>query len=115
VLAAAVLIGPKLLKATDPGCSDFKGTALTSYNQLINDLNKQAPSVTLNSDIQAAVSKLTTAAGDAKNAGARSALNSLIANLGTVRTDVGKGSVPPSVEQSLNGAASAADSACGTL
>jgi hypothetical protein len=113
---AVVLVGPKLVKAHDPGCSYWHGPAVTSYNQLITDLNKpKATEATLDNDLQAAVGQLTTAAGKAKNAGARSALNALIANLGTVRTDVGKGTVPPATENSLNTASMAADSACGTL
>jgi len=115
VLAGGVFLTPKLLKAFDPGCDYFKGTALNSYNQMIGDLNKQASQSKLSSDIQTTISQLMTAETRAKSSAVENSLSSLLTQLSTIRTDVSDGSVPGGVVQSLNSAAQAADNACGTL
>jgi hypothetical protein len=114
-MVGLALIGPKLVKAADPGCAAFKGTALLAYNKMIGDLNHQASQSTLTTDIQSAISQLTAAEGKAKNASAQSALSTLLSQLSTVRGDVANGSVPSTVVDQLNNAASSTDSACGTL
>ena len=39
-------IVPKLLGPTDPGCKSYTGTALTAYNNTIDDLIAQASQTT---------------------------------------------------------------------
>ena len=63
-------------------------------------------------DLSAAISDLTSAAGQAQSAKVKSALDGLVTELTTVQGDVRKGSVPQSTVQSLNSAANAVDSAC---
>jgi hypothetical protein len=115
VAVGAIVLVPSLVKASDPGCQSFKGTALTAYNQTISDLNSQASQSTLTTDMTAAISDIAAAAGQAKSATVRTALDGLLTRLTIVRRDVLKGSVPLKTVQALNNAAGTADSACGTI
>jgi len=113
VLAVSgVILGPKLLHSTDPGCKAYTGTALTAYNKTIDDLNRQVPQATLTSDMTAAINQLKTAAGQAQSASAKSALNGLLAELTAVSGDMRQGAVPAGTVSKLNAAASTADNAC---
>lgn len=114
VLVAAAFLVPKLLKAADPGCDYFKGTALGSYNQMIDDLNRRAPQSTLNADIQSAISQIGTAEGKASDKTVQTGLSNLRTQLGALRTDEADGSVPQNAVAALNDAAQAADNDCGT-
>jgi hypothetical protein len=108
-----VIVGPKLLEgSTDPGCTAYRGTALSAYNQAIGDLNARATQPKLTSDMPPAINDLTAAADQAKSTSVKSALDGLVAELKTVSTDVDRGSVPSSTVQALNNAANAADHAC---
>jgi hypothetical protein len=111
--AAGVVLAPKVFhQAADPGCKVYTGTALTAYDQAISDLNAQASQAKLTSDMSAAIVSLQNAAAQAQSASVRSALDRLLGQLNTVRTDVENGSVPTSTVSALNTAANAADSAC---
>jgi hypothetical protein len=112
VAAGGAILVPKLTAPTDPGCKAYAGTALTAYNQTISDLNARAPQAKLTTDMTTAITELTTAAGQAQSASVKSSLDGLLTELTAVQADVRKGSVPASAVQSLNNAASAADSAC---
>jgi hypothetical protein len=112
IAAAGVIVAPKLLGPTDPGCKAYTGTALTAYNNTIDDLNAQASQAKLTSDMNTAIAELRTAAGQAQSASAKSALNGLLTELTSVRTDVQSGSVPSTTVSQLNAAANKADSAC---
>jgi hypothetical protein len=107
-----VILGPRLLHSTDPGCKAYTGTALTAYNKTIDDLNRQVPQATLTSDMTSAINQLKTAAGQAQSASAKSALNGLLAQLTAVSGDMRQGAVPAGTVSKLNAAASTADNAC---
>ena len=108
----AVIVVPKVLGPSDPGCKAYAGTALTAYNQTIRDLNAQASQAKLTGDMTTAIAALRTAAAQAQGAAVRSALDGLLAELVTVRTDVQKGSVPAATVSAINAAAKTADNAC---
>jgi hypothetical protein len=112
VVGGVALAVPKLLGSSDPGCALYTGTALTAYNQTINDLNAQASQSQLTSDMTSAIADLTTAADQANSATVKSALDGLLGELSTVRADVQKGSVPAETVAALNTASRAADNAC---
>ena len=109
---AGVIVTPKLLGPSDPGCKSYTGTALTAYNNTIDDLNVQASQAKLTTDMNTAIAELQTAAGQAQSASAKTALNGLLTELTAVRTDVQSGSVPSATVSQLNAAANKADNAC---
>jgi hypothetical protein len=108
----AVIVAPRLLSPSDPGCKAYTETAITAYNQTIHDLNAQASQAKLTGDMTTAIAELRTAAAQAQSATVRSALGGLLAELTTVRTDVQKGSVPAATVSAINTAAKTADNAC---
>ncbi len=97
---------------SDPGCKAYSNTALDAYNKAINDLNAQTSQTTLNADMAAAITDLTSASAQARSASAKSALDALLAQFKVVRADVAAGSVPKSTVKTLNADSAAADSAC---
>ncbi|HVT70048.1 MAG TPA: hypothetical protein VHF26_20025, partial [Trebonia sp.] len=109
---AAVIAAPRLLGSSDPGCKAYSATAIVAYNKTITALNKQSPQATVSADMAATVSGLTSAAAQAHSATVRSALNGLLAEVKTVRSDVQAGSVPVSTVNALNAASAKADNAC---
>jgi hypothetical protein len=112
VVGGVALAVPKLLGSSDPGCTVYNGTALTAYNQTIDDLNAQASQSQLTTDMASAIADLTTAADQAKSPTVISALDNLRSELSTVRADVQKGSVSAQTVAALNSASRAADNAC---
>ena len=97
---------------SDPGCKAYANTALGAYNKTIDDLNAQATQATLDADMTAAITDLTTASAQAQSASAKSALAALLAQFKVVRADVAAGSVPPATVTALNADSAAADHAC---
>jgi len=112
VAIAAVIVAPRLMGPSDPGCQEYAGPALAAYNKTINDLNAQASQSTLSADMTAAVSSMTTAIGKAHSATVKTALTGLLNELKSVQADVGSGSVPTKTVDALNNASTAADNAC---
>jgi hypothetical protein len=113
VAIAGAILAPKLFGgSSDPGCQAYANTALTAYDKTITDLNAQASAKTLNADMATAISDLSTAAGETQSSSARSALDSLLTQLKTVRTDVAQGSVPSNTVVQLNAASASADRDC---
>jgi hypothetical protein len=110
--AGGVVVVPKLLKHTDPGCSAYTASALPAYNHAISDLNAQASQATLEGDLTTAIGQLGTATDKASGTEVKAALQSLLTQLKVVQTDVKKGSVPDTTVTSLNTASTAADNAC---
>jgi hypothetical protein len=108
----AVILVPKYLGPSDPGCKAYTGTALSAYNETIGDLNAQASQAKLTTDMSTAISELTAAAGQAQSASVKAALDNLLAELTTVRADAQNGSVPAQTVTALNSAATSADKAC---
>jgi hypothetical protein len=112
VAVGGVIITPRLLSPSDPGCKSYSGTAITAYNKTIDDLNAQASQSVLSADMSAAITDMTNAIGQAQSASVKSALNGLLTQLKSVQSDVKSGSVPTSTVNSLNAASTAADAAC---
>jgi FixJ family two-component response regulator len=98
--------------SSDPGCKAYASTALPAYNNAVDVLNKQAAQSTLSADMTTAVTDLTSAAQQAQSTAAKSALNTMLAQLKSVQTDVAAGSVPTSVVTALNADAATADNVC---
>jgi hypothetical protein len=113
IALVGVFLGVKLNSGpSDPGCKAYANTALGSYNNAVEVLNSQASQNKLGADLTTAVTDLTSAAGQAQSASARSALTALLAELKTVQRDVASGSVPSSVVTALNADSATADNVC---
>jgi hypothetical protein len=114
VAIGGVVIAPKLLAggSSDPGCKAYSGSALTAYNKTIDDLNAQASQSVLSADMSTATTDLTAAISAAKSDSVKSALNGLLTQLNTVKTDVKSGTVPTTTVNALNAASTTADNAC---
>jgi hypothetical protein len=113
IALAGVFLGIKLNSGpSDPGCKAYANTALGAYNNAVEVLNSQASQSKLGADLTTAVNDLTSAAGQAQSASAKSALAGLLAELKTVQTDVASGSVPSSVVTALNADSATADNVC---
>jgi len=112
VAVGGVVIAPRLLSSSDPGCKAYSGTAITAYNKTIDDLNAQASQSVLTTDMTATIADLTDAVGQAKSDSVKSALTGLLTQLKTVQSDVKSGSVPTNTVNALNAASTKADNAC---
>jgi hypothetical protein len=112
IAIGGVILAPKMLRPSDPGCTAYAGPALTAYNKTIYDLNAQAAQSRLSADMSAAVSELTQAITAAHGSTVKSALNGLLSELRTVQADVAAGTVPTSTVNALNAASTTADKAC---
>ncbi|MCW2897087.1 MAG: hypothetical protein JWO75_6576 [Actinomycetia bacterium] len=114
VAIGGVIVAPKLISggSSDPGCKTYSATALTAYNKTINDLNAQASQSVLAGDMSATITDLNTAISQAQGASVKSALNGLLTELKSVKTDVQSGSVPTTTVTALNAASTTADGAC---
>jgi hypothetical protein len=114
VAIGGVVIAPKLLAggSSDPGCKAYSGSALTAYNKTIDDLNAQASQSVLSADMSTATTDLNAAISQAKSDSVKSALNGLLTQLNTVKTDVKSGTVPTTTVNALNAASTTADNAC---
>jgi hypothetical protein len=108
----AVVVGPKFLKHTDPGCNAYANSALPAYNHAVADLNQQSSQATLAKDLSAAITQLNGAISQAQSASVKAALQDLVTDLTQVQADVQKGTLPASTVSTLNSASAAADGAC---
>jgi hypothetical protein len=114
--AAAIYLVPHLVRAADPGCSAYKGSALTAYNRAIADFNGNHTTPNITRDVARATSALETAADRSRDPAAARALNVLTRDLRAVLDDLHTGAVvPESAMQALNRDTAHADAACGTL
>jgi hypothetical protein len=112
VAIVAVIVAPRLFGPTDPGCKAYAGSTLTAYNKTISDLNVQAKEAPLAQDMATTIADLDAAIAQTQSASVKSALDGLLAELKTVQTDIGSGSVPASTVSALNAASTKADNAC---
>jgi hypothetical protein len=112
VAIAGVILAPRMLGPTDPGCKAYAGPALAAYNKTVGDLNTQATQSRLSADMSAAITQLTQAAAQAQGQAVKSALNGLLTQLKTVQADIAAGTVPSAAVNALNAGATAADHAC---
>jgi hypothetical protein len=112
---AFIYVAPHVIRAADPGCTAFKESALTHYNEAIEDFGNRTSSAKTAADLTSAINYLRSAATKSKNAESRRALNKLAAQLTTARADENSGHIPASAILALNHDAAEADNACGTL
>ena len=114
--AAAIYLMPHLVRAADPGCAAYKGTALTAYNRALADFNGNHTTPNITRDVARATSALETAADRSRDPATARALTVLTRDLRTVLNDLHTGAVVPgSAMQALNRDAAHADAACGTI
>jgi hypothetical protein len=123
---AGLYLLPHLVRAADPGCAVYKGTALTAYNRAIADLGltrQSGPSGAaatgsgrIAPDLARAITALNLAAARSASAATTGDISRLTMQLQTVLADIQNGwVVPDSALTSLNRDAAGADTACGTL
>jgi hypothetical protein len=125
--AAGLYLLPHLIRAADPGCTTYKGPALTAYNRGIVDLEGTSQTVLagvaagggsdkIARDLAHTITVLNLAAAHSRSAAAARDISRLTMQLQTVLADIQNGGVvPDSALASLNRDAAAADAACGTL
>ena len=114
--AAASYLLPHLVRAADPGCAAYKGSALTAYNRVISDFSGSHVAPHLAGDVSRAVSELEAAADRSRDPATARALSVLTRDLRTVRGELRAGSVVPGTAmQALNRDAARTDASCGTL
>jgi hypothetical protein len=113
IAIVALIVVPKLLGPSDPGCASYSSSALPAYNKTIGDINNQAPKATLTKDMSTTISELNDAIAKAQSASVKSALTGLLAELKSVQSAVGAGSIPTTAVNALNAASTTTDNACG--
>lgn len=114
--AAASYLLPHLVRAADPGCAAYKGSALTAYNRVISDFSGSHVAPHLSGDVSRAIGELEAAADRSRDPATARALSVLARDLRTVRGELRSGAVVPGTAmQALNRDAARTDAACGTL
>jgi hypothetical protein len=114
--ALAGYLLPHLIRAADPGCVNYKGSALAAYERVIDDFGAGADDATTARDLRAAIRKLDGAAAQSRSGTASGSLAALSTQLQTVLSDVqAHKPVPGSVLRALNRDSARADGACGTV
>jgi hypothetical protein len=124
--AAGLYLLPHLVRAADPGCAAYKGSALTAYNRAIADLGMThqsgppgaaaAGSGRIAPDLARAITALNLAAARSASAATVGNISRLTLQLQIVLADIQDGRiVPDGALSSLNRDAAGADAACGTL
>ena len=124
---AGLYLLPHLVRAADPGCTAYKGAALTAYNRVIGDLSSTSQTTLasvaagsggskITRDMAHAVTALNRAAARSHSAATSRDISRLSRQLQTVLADIRAGSVvPDSALAALNRDSAAADTSCGTL
>jgi hypothetical protein len=113
---AAGYLVPHLIRAADPGCVEYKNTALTAYNRVAADVSNGVSRARLAEDLAAAIATVGEARSDTRSAAASRPLAALSGELRTMRADVRGGRVVPrQLLLSLNRETRDADTACGTV
>jgi hypothetical protein len=114
--ATASYLLPHLIRAADPGCAAYKGSALTAYNRVISDFSGSHVTPHLAGDVSRAISELEAAADRSRDPATARALSVLTRDLRRVRAELRTGAVVPGTAmQALNRDAARTDAACGTL
>ncbi len=124
--AAGVYLLPHLVRAADPGCTAYKGAALTAYNKVIEDLGGNGNALAhasgagaganLTLDLSRAITALNVAAEQSSNAATSRDLSRLTMQLQTLLADIQAGAlVPDRALTALNRDTARTDTACGTL
>jgi hypothetical protein len=125
--AAGVYLLPHLVRAADPGCTAYKGAALTAYNKVIADLGGRngnalahasgaGAGANLTLDLSRAITALNVAAKQSSSAATSRDLSRLTMQLQTLLADIQDGAVVPDrALTALNRDTARTDTACGTL
>ncbi len=112
----AVFLGPRIVRAADPGCVAYKGPALGAYQGVIDDFRAGADGAATSRDLAVAIRQLDGAAAQSRSHAAAGSLTALSAQLQTVLSDVqARRPVPRAVVLALNRDSARADRACGTV
>src|ERR1700722_5469982 len=111
-----VYLSVHAVEAADPGCTAYKGPALTRYNRAIDAFDSRPNSARVVADFKIAITALRSAADQSHDPASRSALTTLIRQLGHALTNEESGQVPSApLMRTLNHDVTQADAACGTL
>jgi len=124
--AAGLYLLPHLVRAADPGCAAYKGTALAAYHRVIADFGGvggnggAAGAISggggITRDMSRAVTRLDQAAARSHSPVTARDLSRLARQLQAVLTEIRDGTVVPATAlTALNADAARADAACGTL
>ena len=107
---------PHLIRAADPGCTAYKGPALSAYNRVISDFTGSHAAPNLTADLSRAVGTLEAAADRSRDPATARALSVFTRDLRTVLGELRAGAVVPGgAMAALNRDAARADATCGTL
>jgi hypothetical protein len=125
--AAGLYLLPHLVRAADPGCAAYKGTALAAYHRVIADFGgaggNGGPEGAISGDgggitgdMSRAVTRLDQAAARSHSPVTARDLARLARQLRAVLTEIRDGKVVPATAlTALNADSARADAACGTL
>ncbi|MCX4744795.1 hypothetical protein OG455_04545 [Kitasatospora sp. NBC_01287] len=112
-IAVFVLIGSKVVKAIDPGCTSATSTVSTYSDKMTADASNPDA---LKTDFKDATDQLNAAAAKAGNASAKNAISALAADYQQLYTDVNTGTAPSDDLQSkLETDGNNVDTACGHI
>ncbi|MQS16586.1 DUF4190 domain-containing protein [Streptomyces kaniharaensis] len=108
-----VVIGSKVVKAIDPGCTSATSTVTTYSDKISADASNPDA---LKADLKNATDQLNAAAAKAGNANAKNAISALAADYQQMYTAVSTGTAPSADLQSkLETDANKVDTACGHI
>jgi hypothetical protein len=112
-IAVFVVVGSKVVKAIDPGCTSAT-TTVTSYSDKIS-ADAGNPTA-LKADLKGASDELNAAAAKAGNADAKKAISALASDYQQMYTAVSTGTPPnPDLQTKIETDANKVDSACGHI
>ncbi len=107
---------PHLIRAVDPGCVVYKGSALTAYDRVADDVGTGVSRGVLSRDLTTAISQFNQAARATRNPAAARSLTALSRQMRIVVSDLRAGVVVPrQVMLAANQDAAFTDRACGTV
>jgi hypothetical protein len=112
-IAVFVLIGSKVVKAIDPGCTSATSTVTTYSNKMTADASNPDA---LKTDFKEATDQLNADAAKAGNADAKNAISALAGDYQQLYTAVSTGTAPSAdLQTKLTTDAQAVDTACGHI
>jgi hypothetical protein len=112
----ALCLGPRIVRAADPGCVAYKGPALGAYQGVIDDFRAGADDAATSGDLAAAIRQLDEAAAQSRSHATAGSLSALSSQLQTVLSDIqARRPVPRAAVLALNRDSALADHACGTV
>lgn len=107
---------PHLIRAADPGCVAYKGSALTAYDHVADDVSTGVSRGVLSHDLTTAINQFDQAARASSDPATARSLTALSQQMRIVASDLRAGVVVPrQVVLAANRDAAFADRACGTV